>query len=130
MLFCWMAAAVSKRESSGDNDEIGFHAVENRHYVTDIHATIMHSWGLDSRRLEMPGSKTFDIDHGTPIPRSLRSRLSQRFYSDRSSCRPRFLFVLGAVVACLRQYRVSDGVAWSNTQPKRLERLNVQQSGV
>lgn len=51
----------------GATDEIGFHAVENRHYVTDIHATIMQQLGLDSRRLEIPGRKRLDIDHGKPI---------------------------------------------------------------
>ena len=51
----------------GATDEIGFHAVENRHYVTDIHATILHQMGLDSRRLEVPGRKRLDIDHGKPI---------------------------------------------------------------
>ena len=51
----------------GATDEIGFHAVENRHYVTDIHATILHQLGLDSRQLEVPGRKRLDIDHGKPI---------------------------------------------------------------
>jgi hypothetical protein len=51
----------------GATDEIGFHAVENRHYVTDIHATILRQLGLDSRRLEIPGRKRLDIDHGKPI---------------------------------------------------------------
>jgi hypothetical protein len=51
----------------GATDEIGFHAVEQRHYVTDIHATILHLLGLDSRRLEVPGRKRLDIDHGRPI---------------------------------------------------------------
>ena len=51
----------------GATDEIGFHAVENRHYVTDIHATILHQLGLDSRKLEIPGRKRLDIDHGKPI---------------------------------------------------------------
>ena len=51
----------------GATDEIGFHAVENRHYVTDIHATILKQLGLDSRRLEIPGRKRLDIDHGKPI---------------------------------------------------------------
>jgi hypothetical protein len=41
--------------------------VENRHYVTDIHATILHQMGLDSRRLEIPGRKRLDIDHGKVI---------------------------------------------------------------
>ncbi len=51
----------------GATDEIGFHAVENRHYVTDIHATILHQLGLDSRRMEIPGRKRLDIDFGRPI---------------------------------------------------------------
>jgi hypothetical protein len=51
----------------GATDEIGFHAVENRHYVTDLHATILHLLGLDSRRLEIPGRKRLEIDHGHAI---------------------------------------------------------------
>jgi hypothetical protein len=51
----------------GATDEIGFHAVEHRHYVTDIHATILKQLGLDSRRLEIPGRKRLEIDHGAPI---------------------------------------------------------------
>jgi hypothetical protein len=51
----------------GSTDEIGFHAVEHRHYVTDIHATILKQLGLDSRQLEIPGRKRLDIDHGRPI---------------------------------------------------------------
>lgn len=51
----------------GATDEIGFHAVEDRHYVTDLHATVLHQLGLDSRQLEIPGRKRLEIDHGTPI---------------------------------------------------------------
>jgi hypothetical protein len=51
----------------GATDEIGFHAVEDRHYVTDVHATIMQLMGLDSRKLEIPGRKRLDIDHGKAI---------------------------------------------------------------
>ena len=51
----------------GATDEIGFHAVEHGHYVTDIHATILQQLGLDSRQLEVPGRKRLDIDHGKPI---------------------------------------------------------------
>jgi hypothetical protein len=51
----------------GATDELGFHAVEQRHYVTDVHATILHQLGLDSRRLEVPGRKRLDVDHGQPI---------------------------------------------------------------
>jgi len=51
----------------GATDEIGFHAVEQRHYVTDVHATILSLLGLDSRQLEIPGRKRLEIDHGKPI---------------------------------------------------------------
>ena len=64
----WMAGGGLKRGVvHGANDEIGFHAAENPHYVTDIHATILKQLGLDSRRLEIPGRKRLDIDHGKPI---------------------------------------------------------------
>jgi uncharacterized protein (DUF1501 family) len=55
----------------GKTDELGFHAVEDRHYVTDVHATILHQMGLDSRKLEIPGRKRLDIDHGNPIKQIL-----------------------------------------------------------
>jgi len=64
----WMAGGGLKRGVvHGATDEIGFHAVENRHYVTDIHATILKQLGLDSRQLEIPGRKRLAIDHGKPI---------------------------------------------------------------
>jgi hypothetical protein len=64
----WMAGGGIKGGIvHGATDEIGFHAVENRHYVTDVHATILHQLGLDSRKLEIPGRKRLDVDHGNPI---------------------------------------------------------------
>lgn len=64
----WMAGGGLKRGVvHGATDEIGFHAAEDRHYVTDIHATIMNQLGLDSRKLEIPGRKRLDIDHGHVI---------------------------------------------------------------
>lgn len=51
----------------GSTDEIGFHAAEDRHYVTDLHATVLHQLGLDSRKLEVPGRKRLEIDHGEVI---------------------------------------------------------------
>jgi len=64
----WMAGGGLKGGVvHGATDEIGFHAVEHRHYVTDIHATILHQLGLNSRQLEVPGQKRLDIDHGEPI---------------------------------------------------------------
>ena len=64
----WMAGGGLKGGIvEGATDEIGFHAVENRHYVTDVHATILHQLGLNSRELEIPGRKRLDIDHGRAI---------------------------------------------------------------
>ncbi|MCF7963689.1 MAG: DUF1501 domain-containing protein [Pirellula sp.] len=64
----WMAGGgIKGGVVHGATDEIGFHAVENRHYVTDIHATILKQLGLDSRKLEIPGRKRLEIDHGMPI---------------------------------------------------------------
>jgi hypothetical protein len=51
----------------GATDELGFHATEHPHYVTDVHATILHQLGLDSRRLEVPGRKRLERDHGSVI---------------------------------------------------------------
>ena len=51
----------------GATDELGFHAAENRHYVTDIHATVLHQLGLDPRRLEVPGRKRLERDFGEVI---------------------------------------------------------------
>ena len=51
----------------GSTDEIGFHAVENRHYVTDLHATVLHQLGLDHKQMEIPGQKRLEIDFGNPI---------------------------------------------------------------
>ena len=64
----WMAGGgVKGGVVHGATDEIGFHAVEDRHYVTDVHATVLHQLGLDPRRLEVPGHKRLDIDYGAPI---------------------------------------------------------------
>ncbi len=64
---CMAGGGIKGGVVHGATDEIGFHAVENRHYVTDVHATILHLLGLDSRRLEVPGRKRLEIDHGKVI---------------------------------------------------------------
>jgi len=64
----WMAGGGIKGGTvHGQTDEIGFHAVENRHYVTDLHATVQRLLGIDPRRLEIPGHKRLEIDFGAPI---------------------------------------------------------------
>ena len=51
----------------GATDELGFHAVEDRHYVTDLHATILHQLGLDARKMVVPGRQRLEIDFGEPM---------------------------------------------------------------
>ncbi len=64
----WMAGGGLKGGVvHGSTDELGFHAVENPHYVTDVHATINHLLGIDPRRLEVPGYKRLDKDFGHVI---------------------------------------------------------------
>jgi hypothetical protein len=41
--------------------------VEDRHYITDLHATVLHQLGLDSRKLTIPGRTRLEIDYGEPI---------------------------------------------------------------
>ena len=64
----WLAGGAIKGGTvHGRTDELGFHAVESAHYVTDIHATVLHLLGLDPRRLDIPGRKRLEVDHGHPI---------------------------------------------------------------
>ena len=64
----WMAGGgVRGGVVHGATDELGFHAVTDRHYVTDIHATVLKQLGLDARRLEIPGHKRTEMDFGRPI---------------------------------------------------------------
>lgn len=64
----WLAGGgVKGGITHGATDELGFHAVEDRHYVTDIHATILHQLGLDPRRMAVPGRKRLDKEFGHVI---------------------------------------------------------------
>ncbi|MCO6457386.1 MAG: DUF1501 domain-containing protein [Pirellulaceae bacterium] len=64
----WLAGAGIKRGYvHGATDELGYHALGEGHYVTDLHATVLHLLGLDNRRLEIPGRKRLEIDHGRVI---------------------------------------------------------------
>ncbi|MBM3822759.1 MAG: DUF1501 domain-containing protein [Verrucomicrobia bacterium] len=64
----WFAGAGVKPGSiHGATDELGYHALGPGHYVTDLHATVLHLLGLESRRLDIPGRKRLEIDYGSPI---------------------------------------------------------------
>ena len=64
----WMAGGGLKRGIvHGATDDIGFHAVENPHYVTDVHATLLHQLGLHSHRMHVAGHKRLEQDFGQVI---------------------------------------------------------------
>lgn len=64
----WMAGGgIQGGIAHGATDEIGFHAVEHPHYVTDVHATILHLLGLDSHRMQVPGHQRLEQDFGHVI---------------------------------------------------------------
>lgn len=68
----WMAGGgVKGGMVHGATDEIGFHAVEDPHYVTDIHATLLHQMGLDPHALHVPGHQRLEMDFGNVIPEIL-----------------------------------------------------------
>ena len=65
---CWLAGGgIRGGVVHGATDELGILASEDPHYVTDVHATVLHQLGLDSRKLEVPGRKRLDIEFGRPI---------------------------------------------------------------
>jgi hypothetical protein len=64
----WLAGGgVKGGVAHGATDELGYHAVEDRHYVTDIHATILRQLGLDAHELVVPGRKRLEKEFGRPI---------------------------------------------------------------
>jgi len=64
----WLAGASLRRGYiHGATDELGYHALGQGHYVTDLHATVLHLLGLENRRLEIPGRKRLEIDRGKVI---------------------------------------------------------------
>ncbi len=64
----WLAGAGIKRgHVHGATDELGYNTVDAGHYVTDLHATVLHLLGLDNTKLEVPGRKRLDIDRGSVI---------------------------------------------------------------
>ena len=64
----WFAGAgIKQGYVHGATDELGYHALDDGHYVTDLHATVLHLLGVDNRTLEIPGRKRLDIDRGNVI---------------------------------------------------------------
>jgi len=64
----WLAGGgVKGGVVHGATDELGFHAVEHRITSPTSTPRFLHQLGLDSRKLEVPGRKRLEIDHGEPI---------------------------------------------------------------
>ena len=64
----WFAGAgITPGIVHGATDELGYHALGEGHYVTDLHATTLRLLGFDLRRLEVPGRKRLEVDHGRVI---------------------------------------------------------------
>ena len=64
----WMAGGgIQGGIVHGATDEIGFHTTENPHYVTDVHATLLHQLGLNSHRMTVPGHQRLEKDFGHVI---------------------------------------------------------------
>jgi len=37
----------------GETDEVGYRAVQDKHYCSDLHATILHQLGLDHKKMQI-----------------------------------------------------------------------------
>ena len=49
----WLAGGGVKGGTvHGATDEVGYKAVENPHYYSDLHATILHQFGLDYKKMK------------------------------------------------------------------------------
>ena len=65
---CWLAGGGLKGGVVyGETDPFGFAPITKPHYITDIHATVLHQLGLDSRQLTIPGRQRLERDFGEPI---------------------------------------------------------------
>jgi hypothetical protein len=66
----WLAGGGIKGGTiHGATDEVGYKAVENPHYYSDLHATILHQLGLDQKKMELQviGRTMRLVEEGTRI---------------------------------------------------------------
>jgi len=73
----WLAGGgVKGGVVHGATDDVGYKAVENPHYYSDLHATVLHQLGLDHRKMEIPvfgrTMRLVEEGHG-PIKEILKS---------------------------------------------------------
>ena len=59
----WMAGGgIKPGVVHGATDEVGYQAVENRHYYSDLHATILHQLGIDYTKMQFQAlGRTFHL---------------------------------------------------------------------
>lgn len=68
VVFCTeFGRTLGLEQRGGGKDGRDHHPHGEGHYVTDLHATVGHLLGMDMRRLEVPGRKRLEIDHGKVI---------------------------------------------------------------
>ncbi len=65
----WMAGGgIRGGVVHGATDEVGYRAVENPHYYSDLHATILHQLGIDHTKMFVPElgpvSQLVEVGHG------------------------------------------------------------------
>jgi hypothetical protein len=66
----WLAGGGIKGGTvHGGTDEVGYKAIENPHYCSDLHATICHQLGLDHKKMEIQvtGVTRRLVEEGRPI---------------------------------------------------------------
>ncbi|WP_165226489.1 DUF1501 domain-containing protein [Aquisphaera insulae] len=71
---CWLAGGGVKGGTvHGATDDVGYRAVEDRHYYSDLHATILQQLGLDHTKMELPvlGRTMRIVEEGEPIAQIL-----------------------------------------------------------
>jgi hypothetical protein len=50
----WLAGGGIKGGTvHGATDEVGYRAIENPHYCSDLHATVLHQLGLDHSKMNI-----------------------------------------------------------------------------
>jgi hypothetical protein len=67
---CWLAGGgVKGGVVHGGTDDVGYKAVENPHYYSDLHATILRQIGLDHKKMELMviGRTMRLVEEGGPI---------------------------------------------------------------
>ncbi|MFO0866258.1 MAG: DUF1501 domain-containing protein [Gemmataceae bacterium] len=109
----WLAGSgIKGGVVHGVTDEIGFHAVVDRHYVTDIHATILSQLGLDSRPPGDPGPQAVGSGTWACDPRdSVGAARSKRFRKriqrkPLTACEAPSVGMIDGVDSCLGSRRV------------------------